>query len=80
MYTSAHILKAIGESYFEIENNASLKKSINTILQKLGQATGVDRVYVFKNHLNEQGEPCMTYPRLQLLGVKKENFGKFSFF
>ncbi|GHB35360.1 sensor histidine kinase [Mongoliitalea lutea] len=61
MYTSAHILKAIGESYFEIENNASLKKSINTILQKLGQATGVDRVYVFKNHLNEQGEPCMTY-------------------
>lgn len=61
MYQISQILKAIGESYFEIEHNTSLSNAINVVLQKLGEATRVDRVYVFKNHLNEFGEKCMTY-------------------
>lgn len=38
-----------------------LKKSLPKILKYLGEATGVDRVYIFKNHFNEVGEFCMSY-------------------
>lgn len=61
MYSNAAILKAIGDSYFELDKSSRPEKSIPAIIANLGKATAVDRVYVFKNHLNELGEPCMTY-------------------
>ncbi|SIS91774.1 PAS domain S-box protein [Belliella pelovolcani] len=61
MERSSIILEAIGKSYFTLQSYPSLKKSIPLILQHLGEATGVDRVYVFKNHFNEADEFCMTY-------------------
>ncbi|UJP65214.1 sensor histidine kinase [Mongoliitalea daihaiensis] len=61
MYSNAAILRAIGESYFELENNSRPSKAIPKIIANLGQATKVDRIYIFKNHLNDLGEPCMTY-------------------
>ncbi len=61
MERSSIILEAIGKSYFTLQSHSSLKKSIPIILEHLGKATDVDRVYIFKNVYNEEGEFCMTY-------------------
>jgi len=61
MNRSEKILSALGKSYFALEAEINLKKSFPKILHYLGEATSVDRVYVFKNHLNEAGEFCMSY-------------------
>ena len=50
MNTSESILKAIGESYFILQSNRRLENAIPPILTLLGNATKVDRVYIFKNY------------------------------
>jgi PAS domain S-box-containing protein len=61
MKRSEKILSALGNSYFELEAEKKLDRSIPKILKYLGEATEVDRVYIFKNHFNENGEFCMSY-------------------
>jgi PAS domain S-box-containing protein len=61
MNRSEKILVALGNSYFELEAEKKLKKSIPRILGYLGEATNVDRVYIFKNHYDENGAFCMSY-------------------
>ncbi|WP_304516821.1 PAS domain S-box protein [Cecembia rubra] len=61
MNRSEKILSALGKSYFELEAEINLKKSLPKILHYLGESTSVDRVYIFKNHFNEAGEFCMSY-------------------
>lgn len=60
-HLSVKILSAIGESYALMEGSKNLKKAINRILPKLGEASSVDRVYVFRNYYNADREFCMTY-------------------
>jgi len=60
-HLSVKILSAIGESYALLEGSKNLKKAINRILPKLGEASSVDRVYVFRNYYNADGEFCLTY-------------------
>lgn len=60
-YLSSRILAAIGESYALLEGSKNLKKGIENILPKLGEASGVDRTYVFRNIHNSDGEFCLTY-------------------
>lgn len=61
MNRSEKILYALGRSYFELEAGEKLSKSIPKILKYLGEASKVDRIYIFKNHFNEEGEFCMSY-------------------
>ncbi|RPA70333.1 PAS domain S-box protein [Cyclobacteriaceae bacterium YHN15] len=61
MNRSEKILSALGNSYFELEAEKKLDRSIPKILKYLGEATEVDRVYIFKNHFNDNGEFCMSY-------------------
>ena len=61
MNRSEKILSALGKSYFELEAEKKLNKSLPRILKYLGEATYVDRVYIFKNHFNEVREFCMSY-------------------
>lgn len=60
-HLSVKILSAIGESYALLEGSKNLKKAINRILPILGEASSVDRVYVFRNYYNPEGEFCLTY-------------------
>ncbi len=60
-HLSVKILSAIGESYALMEGSKNLKKAINRILPKLGEASSVDRVYVFRNYYNADREFCLTY-------------------
>lgn len=60
-HLSVKILSAIGESYALMEGSKNLKKAINRILPKLGEASLVDRVYVFRNFYNADREFCLTY-------------------
>lgn len=53
---SEAILKAIGESYFILQSTEKIKIAIPQILSLLGNATNVDRVYVFQNYLGEDDE------------------------
>ncbi|WP_245812785.1 ATP-binding protein [Belliella buryatensis] len=53
---SEAILKAIGESYFILQSTEKIKVAIPQILSLLGNATQVDRVYVFQNYLGEGDE------------------------
>ncbi|WP_289029484.1 GAF domain-containing sensor histidine kinase [uncultured Algoriphagus sp.] len=47
-----HLLKEISESFLILNRSKSITKDIPVILEKIGSATGVDRVYIFKN-INE---------------------------
>jgi len=49
---SKKILSAIGKSQVLVNSTKKLKSTIPEILRLLGEATGVDRVYVFKNYLD----------------------------
>ena len=60
-HLSVKILSTIGESYALLEGTKNLRKAINRILPKLGEASSVDRVYVFRNYYNPEGEFCLTY-------------------
>lgn len=60
-HLSVKILSAIGESYALLEGSKNLKRAITRILPKLGEASSVDRVYVFRNYYNADGEFCLTY-------------------
>lgn len=60
-HLSVQILSAIGESYALLEGSKNLKVAIQRILPKLGEASGVDRVYVFRNYYNSEGVFCLTY-------------------
>ena len=44
-----------------MEGSKNLKTAITRILPKLGEASSVDRVYVFRNYYNVDGEFCLTY-------------------
>lgn len=61
MERSSIILEAIGKAYFTLQSHKKLKDSIPQILEHLGIATDVDRVYIFKNHYDVNGDFCMTY-------------------
>lgn len=58
---SKKILSAIGESQVLVNSTKKLKSTIPEILRLLGEATGVDRVYVFKNHLDAAGNAYFSY-------------------
>jgi PAS domain S-box-containing protein len=58
---SIKILSGIGESYALLEGSKKLKEVISRILPKLGEASDVDRVYVFRNFFNSEGVFCLTY-------------------
>lgn len=58
---SKKILSAIGESQVLVNSTKKLKSTIPEILRLLGEATGVDRVYVFKNHLDAEGNAYFSY-------------------
>lgn len=58
---SVNILSAIGESYALLEGSKNLKVAISKILPILGNASLVDRVYVFKNYYNSEGVFCLTH-------------------
>jgi PAS domain S-box-containing protein len=60
-HLSVTILSAIGDSYALLNKSRDLKTAIARILPKLGEAASVDRVYVFRNYYNLEGEFCMTY-------------------
>jgi len=60
-YLSVNILAAIGESYALLEGSKNLKQAVNRILPKLGEASAVDRVYVFRNYYDSDGVFCLTY-------------------
>lgn len=61
MERSLIILEAIGKAYFTLQSHKKLKDSIPQILEHLGVATEVDRVYIFKNHYDVNDNFCMTY-------------------
>jgi len=61
MNRSARILGAIGESYYLLQSNSSLKEAIPYILYFLGSSSEVDRIYIFKNHFAEDGELLFSY-------------------
>jgi PAS domain S-box-containing protein len=61
MNRSANILGAIGESYYLLQSHTNLKEAIPYILYFLGSSSEVDRIYIFKNHLAEDGELLFSY-------------------
>lgn len=61
MNRSAEILGAIGESYYLLQTDTSLKEAIPYILYFLGSSSEVDRIYVFKNHFAKDGELLFSY-------------------
>lgn len=60
-HLSIKILSGIGESYALLEGSKKLKEAISRVLPKLGEASDVDRVYVFRNYFNSEGDFCLTY-------------------
>ncbi|WP_051113316.1 PAS domain S-box protein [Lunatimonas lonarensis] len=58
---SERILNAIGECHRLISDSKNLKHSIQDVISKLGQATEVDRVYVFKNYRDKSGGSFFSY-------------------
>ncbi|GAB2626525.1 PAS domain S-box protein [Belliella aquatica] len=56
MINSEAILKAIGEAYFILQSKDKIKEAIPLILKLLGEATHVDRVYIFQNYKGENEE------------------------
>ncbi|WP_375585573.1 PAS domain S-box protein [Cyclobacterium xiamenense] len=61
MVENGRILEAIGKSHVLLQQSASLSEGIQKALAVLGEATRVDRIYIFKNHFNDSGELCMSY-------------------
>ncbi|WP_209328942.1 PAS domain S-box protein [Lunatimonas salinarum] len=58
---SERILKAIGESYQIFSDPRNLKASIQAVIATLGEATEVDRVYIFKNYVGKDGAEFFSY-------------------
>lgn len=58
---SDKILSAIGRSQVLVSSTKKLKSSIQSVLGLLGEATGVDRVYIFNNHFDAEGNRCFSY-------------------
>jgi len=61
MLNNGQILEAIGKSHVFLQQSVSLRKGIQKMLAVLGEATNVDRIYIFRNHFNDSGEFCMSY-------------------
>lgn len=61
MIDNGKILEAIGKSHIFLQRSASLKEGVKQTLAVLGEATEVDRIYIFRNHFNDSGEFCMSY-------------------
>lgn len=61
MIDNGRILEAIGKSHVFLQRSASLKEGVKQMLAVLGEATKVDRLYIFRNHFNDSGEFCMSY-------------------
>jgi PAS domain S-box-containing protein len=55
------IIEAIGQSTSVLLRGKDSRESITTVLQLIGEATAVDRVYIFENHPHpETGEPAIS--------------------
>lgn len=50
------ILESVGIAAEKLFRGRSFGESVQQVLKDLGQATGVDRVYIFENHKGELGE------------------------
>jgi diguanylate cyclase (GGDEF)-like protein/PAS domain S-box-containing protein len=50
------ILESIGIAAEKLFRGRSFGESVQHVLKDLGQATGVDRVYIFENHLSPDGQ------------------------
>lgn len=50
------ILESIGIAAEKLFRGRSFGESVQQVLKDLGQATGVDRVYIFENHLGPEGQ------------------------
>lgn len=57
---SESILLALGKCYRILYDKNSLRNNINKVLSLLGEATEVDRVYIFKNHYSQGGDFSMS--------------------
>jgi PAS domain S-box-containing protein len=58
---SDRIIKAVGEATSVLLRSIDSRKGITTVLGLIGQATSVDRVYVFENHPHpDTGEPAIS--------------------
>lgn len=55
------ILSAIGTSYNLLQQKGLQKQTVQKILELLGEATEVDRIYIFRNNYNNEKELCMSY-------------------
>jgi PAS domain S-box-containing protein len=61
MVNDRRILEAIGKCHIFLQRPESLREGIKKTLAVLGDATMVDRIYIFRNHFNNSGEFCMSY-------------------
>jgi signal transduction histidine kinase len=52
------ILESIRFAAQEFMQTSHWEDSIGPVLNKIGQAAGVDRAYIFENHLNDKGHLC----------------------
>jgi PAS domain S-box-containing protein len=56
-----NILSAIGTAYYLLQQKGLLKETVQQILGLLGEATEVDRIYIFQNGFSQEHEFCMNY-------------------
>lgn len=54
------LLEAVVKSINELLLNSDLKQAINNVLEKIGNETQVDRVYIFENHKNIETEKVIS--------------------
>lgn len=86
------ILGAIGSAAEQFLRSPDLEQNIRDMIQKLGQATGVSRVYIFENTYTPEGSPVMRQryewvipgvasqignPQLQHLPYREGGFGRW---
>jgi PAS domain S-box-containing protein len=61
MNRSASILSALGKAYYLLQSDLNLREILPKILSFFGEASNVDRIYIFKNHLAKDGELLFSY-------------------
>lgn len=61
MNRSTSILIALGKAYYLLQSDSNLREVIPKILSFFGEASDVDRIYIFKNHLAKDGELLFSY-------------------
>ncbi len=86
------ILEAVGFAATEFLNNDFWHADIQAVLQRLGEATDADRVYIFQNHVDEAGTlrtsqifewvregvtPTIDFPELQNAAYSEAGFQRW---